>query len=138
MAMDSAHVVPAPGHLTEEEKDFDIESSPSRSKYDTEKYDGKTGMHDLENATTVEEGQTAGEKKFKALSWPKLTICLIVEAIALGSLSVPSAFAAVGMVAGVLLSVGLGLIAIYTSYVVGQVKLRHPGVAHYADAVKLI
>ncbi|OQO03544.1 hypothetical protein B0A48_10208 [Cryoendolithus antarcticus] len=138
MAMDSAHVVPAPGHLTEEEKDFDIESSPSRSKYDAEKYDGKTGMHDLENATTVEEGQTAGEKKFKALSWPKLTICLIVEAIALGSLSVPSAFAAVGMVAGVLLSVGLGLIAIYTSYVVGQVKLRHPGVAHYADAVKLI
>ena len=61
-----------------------------------------------------------------------------MEAIALGSLSIPSAFAAVGMVAGVLLSVGIGLIAIYTSYVVGQVKMRHPHVAHYADAVKLI
>ena len=76
--------------------------------------------------------------KFRCLGWKRLTICLIVEAIALGALSVPSAFAAVGMVAGVVLCVGLGLVAIYTSYVVGQVKLRHPHVQHYADAVQLI
>lgn len=69
--------------------------------------------------------------------WKKLTICLIVEAIALGSLSIPSVFAATGMVAGVILTVGLGLIAIYTSYVVGQVKLKHPEIEHYADAVGL-
>ncbi len=61
-----------------------------------------------------------------------------MEAIALGALSIPNAFAAVGMVAGVILSVGIGSIAIYTSYVVGQVKMRHPHVAHYADAVQLI
>lgn len=41
------------------------------------------------------------------------------------------------MVAGVLLTVGLGLIAIYTSYLVGQVKLRHPEIDHYSDAVGL-
>ena len=41
------------------------------------------------------------------------------------------------MVAGVLMSVGLGLIAIYTSYLVGQVKLRHPEIEHYSDAVGL-
>ena len=50
----------------------------------------------------------------------------------------PSAFASLGMVAGVLVTVGLGLIAIYTSYVIGQVKLKHPHVQHYADAVALI
>ena len=50
----------------------------------------------------------------------------------------PSAFAAMGMVAGVILTVGLGLIAIYTSYLVGQVKLKHPLVQHYADAVGLM
>ncbi|KAL8815565.1 MAG: hypothetical protein Q9191_008451, partial [Dirinaria sp. TL-2023a] len=65
-------------------------------------------------------------------------ICLIVEAIALGSLSMPSAFASLGMVAGVLVTVGLGLIAIYTSYVVGQVKLKYPHVEHYADAVAVM
>ena len=36
------------------------------------------------------------------------------------------------------MSVGLGLIAIYTSYVVGQVKMLHPHVKDYADAVGLI
>lgn len=91
-------------------------------KYESDKDAEKSS--DSENAlgyaTTVEEGH---EEKFKRLGWKKLTICLIVTAIALGSLSVPAAFAAVGMVAGVLLTVGLGLIAIYTSYVVGQVRM---------------
>ena len=50
----------------------------------------------------------------------------------------PSAFASLGMVAGVIMTVGIGLIAIYTSYVVGQVKLKHPHVQHYADAVGLM
>lgn len=106
-----------------------------------DKIDGEYGSVDkvgsdneLEKQTTLHEG----EQKFHRLGWKRLTICLIVEAIALGSLSIPSAFAAVGMVAGVILSVGLGLIAIYTSYVVGQVKLKFPQVDHYADAVGLI
>lgn len=64
-------------------------------------------------------------------------MCLIVEAIALGSLSIPSVFAQTGMVAGVILCVGLGLIAIYTSYLVGQVKLKYPEIEHYSDAVGL-
>jgi hypothetical protein len=88
----------------------------------------------LEKTTTIAEGSN----KFKQLGWKRLTVCLIVEAIALGSLSVPSAFATLGMVPGVLMTVGLGLIAIYTSYVVGQVKLRYPAVDHYSDAVRLI
>lgn len=42
------------------------------------------------------------------------------------------------MIPGVILTVGLGLVAIYTSYVVGQVKLKYPHVGHYSDAVGLI
>lgn len=60
-----------------------------------------------------------------------------MEAIALGSLSIPSVFAEVGIVAGVILCVSIGLIAIYTSYVVGQVKLKYPEILHYSDAVGL-
>jgi len=41
------------------------------------------------------------------------------------------------MVIGVILTIGLGLVAIYTSYVVGQVKLKYPEIEHYADAVGL-
>lgn len=79
-----------------------------------------------------------GDAHFHRLGWKRLTVILIVEAIALGSLSVPSAFATLGMVAGVILTVGLGLVAIYTSYVVGQVKLAFPEISHYADAGKLM
>ncbi len=50
----------------------------------------------------------------------------------------PSAFASLGMVAGVIMTVGIGVIAIYTSYIVGQVRLKHPQIQHYADAVGLM
>lgn len=79
-----------------------------------------------------------GERKFSRLGWKRLTVVLIVEAVALGSLSIPSSFATLGMVPGVICSVGLGFVAIYTSYVVGQVKLKYPQVAHYADAGTLL
>ncbi|KAF7556833.1 hypothetical protein G7Z17_g1174 [Cylindrodendrum hubeiense] len=76
----------------------------------------------------------AGNAKFHRLGWKRLTIVLIVQAIALGSLSIPAAFATLGMVAGVICSVGIGLIAIYTSYIVGQVKVAFPQVEHYPAA----
>ncbi|KAJ5117017.1 hypothetical protein N7456_001365 [Penicillium angulare] len=79
-----------------------------------------------------------GIHKFNRLGWKRLTVVLIVEAIALGSLSIPSTFAKLGMVAGVICCVGVGLIAIYTSYIVGQVKLLFPEVANYADAGRLM
>ena len=80
----------------------------------------------------------AGIEKYNRLGWKRLTVVLIVEAIALGSLSIPSSFATLGMVAGVIMTVGLGFIAIYTSYVVGQVKLKFPEVAHYPEAGRLM
>jgi hypothetical protein len=88
---------------------------------------------DLEKSKAAE-----GNAHFHRLGWKRLTVVLIVEAIALGSLSIPNAFATLGMVAGVIVCVGLGLIAIYTSYVVGQVKLAFPHVSHYADAGQLM
>lgn len=85
-----------------------------------------------------ERGVVETPDKFKRLGWKRLTVILIVEAIALGTLSIPSTFAKLGMVAGVILTVGLGLIAIYTSYVIGQVKLRYPGIGTYADAGRVM
>ncbi|KAJ5814503.1 hypothetical protein N7474_006280 [Penicillium riverlandense] len=79
-----------------------------------------------------------GVQKFSRLGWKRLTVVLIVEAIALGSLSIPQTFAKLGMVAGVICCVGLGIVAIYTSYIVGQVKLMFPQVGTYADAGTLM
>ncbi|KAL2813649.1 transmembrane amino acid transporter protein-domain-containing protein [Aspergillus cavernicola] len=113
--------------LGAEKQDGDIAGLPQ--------YDGDLVAEMSERERTVYEH---GVQKFNRLGWKRLTIVLIVEAIALGSLSLPSTFATLGMVAGVICSVGLGLLAIYTSYVVGQVKLKFPLVHHYPDAGRLM
>ncbi|KAG5965478.1 hypothetical protein E4U57_004061 [Claviceps arundinis] len=92
-----------------------------------------------EQRTDLEKQKTAeGNAHFHRLGWKRLTIVLIVEAIALGSLSLPAAFASLGMVAGVICCIGIGFIAIYTSDIVGKVKIAYPEVAHYADAGRLL
>ncbi|BAE66367.1 transmembrane amino acid transporter protein-domain-containing protein [Aspergillus flavus] len=80
----------------------------------------------------------AGEIKYHRVGWVQLTVLLIVEAIALGALSIPSAFATLGMVAGVICTVGIGMLAIYTSYIIGELKLAHPSIRHYGDVGTLM
>lgn len=110
--------------------------------------DGTKGQHEKYMTPTHTSGEQAvgeiseveaqGHAHFNRLGWRRLTVVLIVEAIALGSLSIPGAFATLGMVAGVIMTVGLGLVAIYTSYIVGQVKIKFPEIKHYADAGRLM
>ncbi|ETS04877.1 transmembrane amino acid transporter [Trichoderma reesei RUT C-30] len=79
-----------------------------------------------------------GNAHFHRLGWKRLAIVTIVEAIALGALSLPAAYHTLGMFPGVFLTITLGLITIFTSYLVGQVKLAYPQVSHYADAGRLL
>ncbi|KAL5362542.1 transmembrane amino acid transporter protein-domain-containing protein [Aspergillus floccosus] len=114
----------------------------------TELYNVDTKRRDSHTADSVDHGKvtddieeqltTTGEAKYHRLSWKQLTLMLVVQAIALGSLSIPSAFATLGMVVGVVCVVGIGLMAIYTSYIIGQVKLAFPSVRHYGDAGTLL
>ncbi|KAI1805120.1 transmembrane amino acid transporter protein-domain-containing protein [Daldinia bambusicola] len=119
---------------TKHEKMFDSDSPSGQELGSSTEVVGQVSDISASEAQKV----AMGNAHFNRLGWKRLTVVLIVEAIALGSLSMPAAFATLGMVAGVILSVGLGLIAIYTSYVVGQVKLKFPEVQHYADAGRLI
>lgn len=96
-------------------------------------FEGEGKAYDEETQRAIE-----GDAHFHRLSWGRLTVVLIVEAIALGSLSLPAAFATLGMVAGVILCIGVGLVAMYASYILGEVKLRYPEVAHYADIGRLM
>jgi hypothetical protein len=84
------------------------------------------------------QGILEGEARFRRLGWKRLTVISIVEAIALGSLGLPSAFASLGMVAGVILTIGLGFVAVYAGYSIGETKLRYPQVGHYADVGQLL
>lgn len=95
--------------------------------------DGQAAALDLEKERTAH-----GDAFFHRLGWKRLTIVLIVQAIALGSLSLPKAFSTLGMVPGVLITVTFGVVAIYASYMIGLTKLKHPHLHHYVDAGKLL
>ncbi|KAL2860965.1 putative amino acid transporter [Aspergillus lucknowensis] len=112
-----------------------VPNAEKRDLTDLPQYDGDLVAEMSERERTIYEH---GIQKFNRLGWKRLTVVLIVEAIALGSLSLPSTFATLGMVAGVICTVALGFFAIYTSYVVGQVKLKFPLVHHYPDAGRLM
>ncbi|POR39774.1 N amino acid transport system protein [Tolypocladium paradoxum] len=99
---------------------------------------GESSEFEERRADLEKQKAAEGSAHFHRLGWKRLTIVLIVEAIALGSLSLPAAFATLGMVAGVICCIGLGLVAIYTSHIVGEVKIKFPDVAHYADAGRLL
>jgi hypothetical protein len=57
-----------------------------------------------------------------------ISTVMIAETISLGILSLPSVLATVGLVPGFLLILGLGIIATYSGYVIGQFKERYPWV----------
>lgn len=102
-------------------------------------FNSRAEVGEVMDASEMEKSQfPGGDERFHQLGWKRLTVVLIVEAVALGSLSIPSAFAALGLLAGLILCISLGLVAIYTSYVIGQVKLAYPHVSHYADAGRLL
>lgn len=85
------------------------------------------------------DANNADAHKFKQLSWVQLAVLLIVEAIALGSLSLPSAYDTVGMAGGVIITFVVGLITLYTSYVIGQACNRFPDeIVHYNDVARLM
>lgn len=126
------------GYRTEPIDEYDADKVVGGEKgeviADLPQYDGDMVGEISDRERVIERG----EHKYNRLGWKRLTIVLIVEAIALGSLSIPSTFATLGMVPGVICCVGIGFIAIYTSYVVGQVKLKFPHVGNYPDAGRLI
>lgn len=97
-------------------------------------YDNAIGtVTDFEKRKMVE-----GEAKFRRLGWKRMTVILIVEAIGLGTFSLPSAFATLGMVAGVICCVALGLVVIYTGWIVGKVKIVYPEITNYGDIGGLV
>lgn len=122
-----------------ENKQFSSKSSTAAPLAQNVSLDDAEVVGQVRDISGLEKSKAEqGHAHFNRLGWKRLTVVLIVEAIALGSLSMPAAFATLGMVAGTLVCVGIGLVAIYTSYVVGQVKLAYPEVAHYADVGRLL
>ncbi|PWY89057.1 amino acid transporter [Aspergillus heteromorphus CBS 117.55] len=79
-----------------------------------------------------------GVVRYRTLAWWQCGMIMIAETISLGILSLPSAVANLGLIAAVILIVGLGTLATYTGYTLGQFKLRYPHVHSMGDAGEVL
>ncbi|KAJ5246146.1 hypothetical protein N7468_001129 [Penicillium chermesinum] len=78
------------------------------------------------------------EIKYKTLKWWQCGLLMICESVSLGVLSLPSAVATLGLVPGVILIVGLGLLATYTGYNIGLMRERYPHIQNLGDAGEIL
>ncbi|PLN83111.1 amino acid transporter [Aspergillus taichungensis] len=108
-----------------------IEDPPLGRDEKYEKYDYADTAPEYEDPFGNEEH---AEVKYRTMAWWQCGMIMIAETISLGILSLPSAVAALGIAPAVVLIVGLGILATYTGYVIGQFKLRYPHVHSMADA----
>lgn len=82
--------------------------------------------------------EQSGGIQYRTLTWWQAAAIMVAETISLGILSLPSALDRVGMEGGILLILGLGALATYSGYVLGQFKLAYPYIHTFADAMEIV
>ncbi|XRM42612.1 hypothetical protein ABZX51_005822 [Aspergillus tubingensis] len=71
---------------------------------------------------------------YRNVGWLGTVALMMKTQIGLGVLSIPSVFDTLGMVPGVILLCIVALIATWTSYMVGVIKMKHPEIYGFDDA----
>ncbi|KAI8995478.1 amino acid transporter [Trametes punicea] len=72
--------------------------------------------------------------RYKTLSWPFVAAFMIAEIVSNGMLTLPNAMAVVGIVPSLILTIFLGIFALYTAKLLIDFKLNHPQVHNMGDA----
>lgn len=78
------------------------------------------------------------EVKYKVLKWWQCGCLMVAETVSLGVLSLPAAVAGLGLVPAIIILVGLGMLATYTGYIMGQMKWKYPQITTMADAGEVL
>ncbi|KAE8361690.1 transmembrane amino acid transporter protein-domain-containing protein [Aspergillus caelatus] len=102
---------------------------------DTEKQQEEKGRPEYQDTFGDEE---YAEVKYKVLSWWQCGFLMVAETVSLGILSLPAVVAALGLVPAIILLLGLGLLATYTGYTIGQFRWRYPHIQSMADAGEVL
>ena len=132
VVMDHYITPPAPESSSDDKNISDMDKIEAVRRNSDEALGQVMGL-DLEKEKTAQ-----GDAYFHRLGWKRLTVILIVTAIALGSLSLPGAYATLGMIPGVIVTIVFGFVAIYASYIIGLVKLKYPEAKSYVDVGTLL
>ena len=110
-------------------------------QYDNEKqqYDEEGGRKKRRDTHSDPFGdEDNAQTKYRTMTWWQAAVTMIAETISLGILSLPSVMATIGLVPGLTVLIGLGIIATYTGYVIGQFKIAYPHIHNMADAGEVL
>ncbi|KAG2420378.1 hypothetical protein HFD88_005179 [Aspergillus terreus] len=101
---------------------------------DEEKQDEKVQS----SSSDVFGDEEHAEVKYKVLSWWQCGFLMVAETVSIGILSLPAVVAELGLVPAIVLLIGLGLMATYTGYTIGQFRWRYPHIQNMADAGEVL
>ncbi|KAL3481733.1 transmembrane amino acid transporter protein-domain-containing protein [Aspergillus californicus] len=82
--------------------------------------------------------ESNAEVKYKTMEWWQTGMFMIAESVSLGVLSLPATLASLGLAPAIVLIIGLGLVATYTGYVIGQFHQRYPHIQNLGDAGEVL
>ncbi|KAL2207215.1 hypothetical protein CC79DRAFT_704940 [Sarocladium strictum] len=123
------------------EKDFgDMKTTGPLNTASSDNGEAGMGLHPAE---TVQHDAVFGEAtkegpNYRSLGWIATVVVMLKIQIGLGVLSLPFVFDTIGMIPGVILLLVVGIIATYTSWMVGVFKRNHPEVYSIDDAGAII
>ncbi|KAI9850214.1 MAG: hypothetical protein M1838_005984 [Thelocarpon superellum] len=87
---------------------------------------------------TLVELEAGNAIQYRTCSWPKTAALLFSEYICLAIMSFPWSYAVLGLVPGLILTVVVAALVLYTSLVVWEFCLRHPEVRDVCDIGQML
>ncbi|KAI9677078.1 MAG: hypothetical protein M1817_006917 [Caeruleum heppii] len=95
----------------------------------------ETSSMDVDKQLEMEKGN---EIQYRTCSWPKTASLLFSEYICLAIMSFPWSYSVLGLVPGLILTVLIAAIVLYTSMVIWEFCLRHPEVRDVCDIGQML
>ncbi|TFK86399.1 amino acid transporter [Polyporus arcularius HHB13444] len=114
--------------MSEREVDIDHSSFPGLDEGSLSKLEKEIVTAD------VFGNEDEHEIKYKTLSWQLVSALMVAEIVSTGLLTLPNAIAIVGIVPSLILTIFLGVFALYTAKLLVDFKLNHPEVHNMGDA----
>ncbi|KAJ5382894.1 Amino acid transporter transmembrane [Penicillium concentricum] len=111
-------------------KDFDIEGQGRRGSQHVAPIDSSSTTESIGRQIDMESENTI---KYRTCSWQKTAALLFSEYICLAIMSFPWSYSILGLVPGLILTVVIAGIVLYTSLITWRFCLRHPEVRDVCD-----
>ncbi|KAH8697322.1 putative neutral amino acid permease [Talaromyces proteolyticus] len=119
--------------------DKSADDATYKSEYDEENQSRRgsrvTEVHDDDRATIGKQLELEAENaiKYRTCSWQKTAALLFSEYICLAIMSFPWSYSVLGLVPGLILTVFIAAVVLYTSLVLWKFCLRHPEIRDVCD-----